>query len=103
MDAMYDEQIRRAALERLATKSLSEVSRATGISRAPLRDWRDRTPRPRQGGCPRCCDDDLDGVAYALLLGLYLGDGCVCANARYYSLRVSCDATCPGIIREWWG
>jgi hypothetical protein len=34
------------------------------------------------------------------LLGFYLGDGCVSAHARYFMLRVSCDARLPGIIDD---
>jgi len=35
---------------------------------------------------------------YALLLGFYLGDGCISKQRRTFSLRVSCDAGYPGII-----
>jgi hypothetical protein len=38
--------------------------------------------------------------AYAYLLGIYLGDGCVNKARRVYRLRVSLDARYPGIIQE---
>jgi hypothetical protein len=38
--------------------------------------------------------------AYAALLGFYLGDGCVSRLGRTYSLRISCDAKYPGIVRD---
>lgn len=36
--------------------------------------------------------------AYAYLLGIYLGDGCITKGPRAYRLRVSLDAKYPGII-----
>ncbi len=38
--------------------------------------------------------------AYSRLLGYYLGDGCISAHARYFTLRVSCDASYPRIIDD---
>jgi hypothetical protein len=37
---------------------------------------------------------------YAYLLGLYLGDGCLTTNGRSWQLRVTLDATYPGIVDE---
>ena len=37
---------------------------------------------------------------YAYLLGLYLGDGCLGAMPRTWSLRIYQDARYPGIIEE---
>jgi hypothetical protein len=39
-------------------------------------------------------------AAYAYLLGVYLGDGCISEAARRVSLRVSLDIAYPGIIEE---
>src|SRR5690606_39406598 len=45
----------RAALAALRSgRSISAVSRATGVSRAALRSWRDGTRGARTSGCPRC-------------------------------------------------
>lgn len=81
----------------LRNASLSRVSRMTGISRSTLRDWRDR---PRERECPRCDGATLSAGHYAALLGYYLGDGCVSVQARYSSLRISCDASYPGIVDD---
>jgi hypothetical protein len=80
--------------------SVSEVSRATGIHRSTLREWRNhgiqgRTP----SGCPRCRSEPL-AAAYPLLLGYYLGDGCISTAGSTTFLRVSCDRTYPGIISD---
>jgi hypothetical protein len=91
---MYDVGIRTQALAAVsAGHSLRSVSMALGISRSTLREWRDHPPRPRLGECPRCAPEvSLDETAYAHLLGLYLGDGCVSALAKdVYSLRIACD------------
>lgn len=42
-----------------------------------------------------------DSAAYAYLLGLYLGDGCISAHRRgVQKLRITLDAKYPGIIEE---
>jgi hypothetical protein len=79
-----------------------QVARLTGIPRPTIRDWSyGRTPqRQRQRGregCPFCgVGGDvsrLDPPAYAYLLGIYLGDGCVSLGARGVTrLRVTLDA-----------
>jgi len=56
----------------------------------------------------RACDacglvhrwDDLSAPQYAYLLGVYLGDGHIRAQARSYLLRLSLDAAYPGIVDE---
>jgi hypothetical protein len=99
---VYDDATRTEALRLLDTgAALSEVSRRTGVSRAALRDWRrGRAPRIAPHRCPRCSSTALDCAHYAALLGYYLGDGCVSESGRYYSLRVSCDASLPGIVDD---
>ena len=80
--------------------SLSTVSRLTRISRSTLRSWREG-PRPvRTTDCFRCEASPVDEAAYALLLGYYLGDGCLSQVRSYFSLRVSCDARYPAIIDD---
>ena len=86
--------------------SLNSLSRRYGVSRAALRDWRDHPERDRsafvQGSaCPSCTGAEVSRDDYAYLLGMYLGDGCISAlHKGVYSLRVSCDARYPGIIKE---
>ena len=73
-----------------------QISRATGINRTTVRDWR-RNGRPgrrrgtRESACPRCEDALLDEPAYAYLLGLYLGDGHIVRFPRAYCLRIVQD------------
>lgn len=98
---MYDTRVRAEAIGLLTTgMSLSEASRRTGISRSTMRAWRDRPLRRRRPDCPTCHGARLDSDAYAALLGFYLGDGCISAAPRYYSLRVSCDKAYPRIIDD---
>jgi hypothetical protein len=41
-----------------------------------------------------------DPCAYAYVLGLYLGDGCLNRTARSWQLRITLDAAYPGIVDE---
>ncbi|MEV7064019.1 helix-turn-helix domain-containing protein [Streptomyces collinus] len=98
---MYDVSTRKRALALVAQgRSLNSVSRATGISRAAIRSWQDRIePRPRMPhpdpGPPS------DESAYAYLLGLYLGDGCISPHPRGgYYLRIACADAWPGLVEE---
>lgn len=54
--------------------------------------------------CPTCGDvHDLGGLpaAYAYLLGLYLGDGCLAHHPRdVFKLRIFLDRKYPGIVDE---
>lgn len=103
---MYPVEVRRETVELLRTGlSLNAVSKRTGVSRAALREWRDL---PDLGGrrappCPRGCTGGNGtnlGIDYAALFGFYLGDGCLSAARTHFVLRVSCDATYPGIIAD---
>ena len=104
---MYPVEARRAALELLSTGlSLNAVSKRTGVSRAALREWRDLPDlrgRGRVSGCPRGCTGEAPTSLagdYSALLGFYLGDGCLSATRTHFVLRVSCDASYPGIIAD---
>lgn len=82
---------------------MSEASRALGVSRASIREWRDGGAE--HGGRPHACFrcnsvTPSDVGAYSALLGFYLGDGCVSEYRGKLSLRVSCDQTYPGIIED---
>ncbi len=88
--------------------STSEVARRVGVPRSTVRDWlAGRVPaRYERGGtgCPACGSvHDLAALpaAYAYLLGIYLGDGCLSAHPRgVFKLRISLDARYPGIAEE---
>jgi hypothetical protein len=86
-------------------ESLNSISKRLGVSRAALRDWRDHSEPSgaRPTDCPLCDPDQasLPAAAYAHLLGLYLGDGCVSALKKgVYSLRIACDDKYPRLIDE---
>ncbi|MFI8099970.1 transcriptional regulator [Streptomyces sp. NPDC086023] len=96
---MYDIDTRHRAVALLDEgRSLNSVSKETGISRAAIRAWRDRlAPLPRIAGAP--CAAPADPAAYAYLLGLYLGDGCISAQPRGgHQLRIACADAWPGLI-----
>lgn len=91
-------------------QSDSQISVATGVPRRTVWDWRNgrvpvrgtsagrRSVRPNV--CHICSPERPPPPpdAYAYLLGLYLGDGCISENGRTFSLRVFLDAAYPGII-----
>ncbi|QFQ96538.1 helix-turn-helix domain-containing protein [Streptomyces phaeolivaceus] len=99
---MYDASTRKRALALVAQgRSLNSVSRETGISRSAIRAWQERLePLPRMAtpapGPP------ADEPAYAYLLGLYLGDGCISAHPRGtgYYLRIACANAWPGLLKQ---
>ncbi|OKK08757.1 hypothetical protein AMK26_05425 [Streptomyces sp. CB03234] len=102
---MYDTDTRKRALALVAQgRSLNSVSKQTGISRSAIRSWRTRLePLARTGEpCPRCRDVPgmpEDPAAYAYLLGLYLGDGCISEHRRgVHYLRIMCADAWPGLI-----
>ncbi|MFD7977723.1 transcriptional regulator [Streptomyces sp. NPDC059071] len=105
---MYDIETRKQALSLVARgHSLNSVSKQTGISRAALQAWRTRLeplatiggqsrPRPR---CRPAPGAPQDTAAYAYLLGLYLGDGCISDHPRGgHHLRIACSDAWPGLI-----
>jgi len=98
---MYDVSTRERALALLAQgRSLNSVSKETGISRAAIRAWQFRLePLPRMAASEP--GPPADESAYAYLLGLYLGDGCISAHPRNgYHLRIACADAWPGLIRQ---
>ncbi|MBA2812023.1 helix-turn-helix domain-containing protein [Streptomyces sp. KM273126] len=102
---MYDMDTRKRTLALVAQgRSLNSVSKETGISRAAIRSWQVRIEPVMNSGppCPRCRDapgPPDEPAAYAYLLGLYLGDGCISPNRKgVYILRVACADAWPGLI-----
>ena len=80
----------------------SEIARLLGIPRSTVRDWRKCPPPPRQArGCGGHDPSSLDQPAYAYVLGMYLGDGCISAYPRgVWRLRITLDSVYPGIVAE---
>ncbi|MER8182489.1 transcriptional regulator [Kitasatospora sp. NPDC094015] len=101
---MYDMATRERALAlHRSGLTLSQVNRATGISRHALRQWTIRAaPSPgRSAECPARTPAALPPAPYAYLLGLYLGDGCLSEGRRgVYALRIACAKAWPGLIEE---
>ncbi|MEU5640501.1 helix-turn-helix domain-containing protein [Streptomyces milbemycinicus] len=101
---MYDLETRTRALALVDQgRSLNSVSRQIGISRAAIRAWQVRIqPLSRGDTCVRCAPEPglpEDPAAYAYLLGLYLGDGCVSRlKTGVYFLRIACADVWPGLI-----
>ncbi|MEU0336820.1 transcriptional regulator [Streptomyces sp. NPDC006193] len=82
-------------------RSLHSVSKETGISRAAIRAWQHR-PEPLSRRSPPAPEAPADDRAYAYLLGLYLGDGCISPHPRGtgYHLRIACADAWPGLMRQ---
>ena len=81
----------------------SEIARRAGIPRSTVKDW--LGGRIPSGAWWLPCDahafEGLDRAAYAYLLGMYLGDGCISTSKRgVHRLRITLDAVYPGIVGE---
>jgi len=97
----------RALVSRLLAQGLNdcEIARRAGIPRSTIRDWRCRPPArrlPKVPACERCAGlrPNPPAAAYAYLLGVYLGDGCISLHPRAHRLRLTLDAAYPGIIKQ---
>lgn len=85
-----------------------EIAEMCGVAVKTVRRWRrlyQRRGFVRTAGgspCPRCEGRALDGDAYSLLLGAYLGDGHIIRNKRgVFLLSLFQDARYVGLIDEW--
>lgn len=94
----------------MAARGLSptEIGRMD-CPRSTVRAWLTPTARSADGRDATCCSGcgavhltaETEPAAYAYLLGLYLGDGCISAHARgVFRLRITLDTRHPGIIEE---
>ena len=81
-----------------------------GVAVKTIRRWRRlyqrqglaRSPAPDRLRCPRCDGRELDERAYALLLGVSLGDGHIVRTQRgSYLLALFQDARYPRSVEEW--
>ncbi|MEU6234210.1 transcriptional regulator [Kitasatospora sp. NPDC047058] len=104
---MYDMATRQRAIRLHASGlTISQVSRATGISRFAIRAWASgAVPSPRMTAeCPvphGRLDPSRPRADYAYLLGPYLGDGCISRGRRdVHALRIACGDVWPGLIDE---
>lgn len=79
------------------------ISRATGVNRSTIREWR-RAPEAVLSGrarCARCDGVDFDEPHYAYVLGLYLGDGMLSEFPRnVWRLRIVQDQRYPHLADE---
>ena len=104
--AMYSAAVQRAAL--VPTGAIQPVARSHGDRSRPADRARVARPTPEKeqastANCPRCDGVPLDEPAYAYLLGLYLGDGCINAANReraYTRCPSSAADAWPGLIRR---
>lgn len=81
-----------------------------GVPKSTIDNWRrGRLPTEYQLHverrlCTTCREahdlEALPSTAYAYLLGLYLGDGCLVRHERCWSLRLYMDAAYPEIVAE---
>ncbi|MCP9208329.1 helix-turn-helix domain-containing protein [Streptomyces sp. NEAU-Y11] len=87
----------------------ADVSRMLGVPVGTVGHWLhlDRAkhgtlPGKSRRPCPRCDGRELDGSAYAYVLGLYLGDGHIIqySQHRVPSLMIACSESWPGLIEE---
>jgi hypothetical protein len=103
----YGTEVRQKALTLLRNGVRNaDVARQLNIPAGTIGKWlhldrskRGECPGRKPPKCPRCDDRPLDHVAYAYLLGLYLGDGCISASRRdVHFLRIACADAWPGLI-----
>ena len=101
---MHPSIVKQEALDLIAAGvNDCEVARRPGIARTTVRDWRRPTYAPAAASrietCQRCwraMSPVVFGAAdYAMLLGLYLGDGCISGQGRTCSLRITLDSGHP--------
>src|SRR3954447_16464733 len=92
-------------VKRLIRLGLSDyrVARETGIPRSTVRTWRVRDCAPRARASRTCPPGRRppNGKAYAYLLGLFLGDGCLVLRPKGSpQLVITLDSSYPRIIHE---
>jgi hypothetical protein len=103
------EEVRRVLELASADVAPGEIARRTGIPRRTIYRWmRGGCPtRTQAKACMRCTPErfwvfrGLVDSAYAYLLGLYLGDGCLAVHPRgVFRLEITLDGGYPRIIGE---
>ncbi|WP_042395785.1 hypothetical protein [Streptacidiphilus carbonis] len=100
-------ETRDRALTACRSGKTNAVARALGVPKGTVAWWihqdraeRGALPGARRSTCHRCDGDELDGAAYAYLLGLYLGDGHIVLpkKHRVHNLSIACTDTWPGLM-----
>lgn len=90
--------VERRQVNKLLARGASDyaIAAITGIPRSTVRRWRSYPQRGPRKPAVRLPWRPPDDKAYAYLLGLYLGDGCL--NPRGSPLMIALDARYPGIV-----
>ena len=89
--------MRRGVPNRIVAERLTVPRGTIGWWRSEDRKLRGETYE-QPTDCPKCTDRDFDQVAYAYLLGLYLGDGHIISKPKQHHLSIFCNATQVGLI-----
>jgi hypothetical protein len=103
---MYDAATRASALTRIHDgESLRSISLSSGINRATLREWRERSgayaPSVMACPCPSCDNTVAEAAGtYVYLLGQYLGDGSIQRVGRSFALRIFCCDAYPDVMDD---
>jgi hypothetical protein len=112
---LYSLEVRTEALALLRSGVRNaDVARKFGVPKGTVGAWKhyDRMrsgtlPGRHSPPCPRCGPQEttLDTEAYSYLLGLYLGDGCLCDGKAMrekgvYFLTIACADMWPGLMDE---
>lgn len=109
------EVIAQAAAHVAAGVSITDAARLVGVRRETVSRWlsgdataqRARREASGAGGevtldtkCKSECDaiQEVDEAAYAYVLGLYLGDGCISQSCRSFRIRISQDPKYTGLV-----
>ncbi|MEU5285871.1 helix-turn-helix domain-containing protein [Streptomyces sp. NPDC020755] len=105
--SLHEPAVRQRALTLLRNGVRNaDVARKLNVPAGTISYWK-HTDRAKRGECPGAhssfcsrCEGELDGSAYAYLLGLYLGDGHIVQNQamRTPSLSVACADSWPGLM-----
>lgn len=89
--------MRQGAPNRLVAEHLNIPRGTVGWWRSEDRKARgERYEQPTD--CPNCTGREFDEIAYAYLLGLYLGDGHIVSKTKQHHLSIFCNATQTGLI-----
>ncbi|WP_406509091.1 helix-turn-helix domain-containing protein [Streptomyces sp. NBC_00212] len=89
--------LRQGMANRAVAEHLSVPRGTVGWWRHEDRRRRGETYKPPTD-CPQCTGRDFDRVAYAYLLGLYLGDGHIISKPKQHHLSIFCNAAQTGLI-----
>ncbi|MFF9122083.1 helix-turn-helix domain-containing protein [Streptomyces sp. NPDC014889] len=80
------------------------VAEQLNVPRGTVGWWRSEDRKTRgevyqqPTDCPRCTGRGFDRIAYAYLLGLYLGDGHIVSKYKQHHLSIFCNAAQTGLI-----